>query len=53
MAPAKEGRYTKLSLAVEARTEPGQVVLVSDTASSSRAEDALELVTSPKEWPMW
>jgi len=50
MAPAT-GRYTKLHLRVEARTAPGQTVLVSDTAGTGH--ESLELVTTPSEWPTW
>ena len=50
---AQDGLYTKLHLAVRARTQPGQVVLVSGSATSDRTSGALEMVTSPDQYPIW
>ena len=50
---AQDGLYTKLHLAVRARTQPGQVVLVSGSATSDRTSGALEMVTSPDQYPSW
>lgn len=50
---AQDGLYTKLHLTVRARTQPGQVVLVSGSATSDRTSGALEMVTSPDAYPIW
>jgi len=50
---AQDGLFTKLHLSVTARTRPGQAVLVSGSATADRTAGALEMVTSPDEWPVW
>ena len=53
----KDGLYSKLHLVVTAKTQLGQSVFVSGSSSGDRSlegrGEALEMVTSPKEWPVW
>ncbi|KAH8070399.1 hypothetical protein JL721_5169 [Aureococcus anophagefferens] len=52
-----DGLYSKLHLRVTARTQLGQTVFVTGSSSGDRAlegrGEALEMVTSPGEWPVW
>ena len=56
---ARNGLTTKLHLKVTAKTQLGQTVLVTgsscaDTLGTAVGDgESLEMVTTPKEWPVW